>query len=179
MANQRPTDILHTADAVTEIDFGELPELIGYQVRRVGSTVFQTFNDLLGHLDLAPGQYSLLRLIALNPGLTQQALCDAAGIDRSTIAPITNSFVKKRWLRRARRSDDKRAYSLQLTPLAMDVLRKAQPLIREHEKRLTKTLSRSDQAALLHLLKKMSGEPEEPKLRLARSQIRRLSVRSK
>lgn len=175
MAKQRSADILHTADAVTEIDFGELPELIGYQVRRAGSTVFQTFNELLGHLDLAPGQYSLLRLIALNPGLTQQALCDAAGIDRSTIAPITNSFVKKRWLRRTRRPDDRRAYSLELTPLALEALRKAQPLIREHEKRLTKTLSRAEQATLLHLLKKMSGEPDEPKLRLARSQIRRLA----
>ena len=171
----RPTAAPPT-DANAQIDFGELPDLVGYQIRQAHAHVFYSFNELLGELRLAPGQYSLLRLIALNPGITQQALGDAAGIDRSTVAPITATFVKNGWLRRTRLREDRRAYSLQPTALGLEVLQKARPLIREHERRLTQGLSPGEQKTLLRLLKKLLGEDEvEPKLRLLPSQLRRLS----
>jgi DNA-binding MarR family transcriptional regulator len=137
--------------------------------------VYQSFNVLLGELGLAPGQYSLLRLIALNPGITQQALGDAAGLDRSTIVPLTRTFAKRGWLRRTRRGEDRRAYSLQPTDRGLLVLKKAQPLIREHESRLTQNLSRAERRALLRSLQRLGSRAAAPKLRLTRSQLRRLA----
>jgi DNA-binding MarR family transcriptional regulator len=157
------------------IDFGELPDLIGYQIRLAYAEVYQSFNVLLGELGLAPGQYSLLRLIALNPGITQQALGDAAGLDRSTIVPLTRAFAKRGWLRRTRRGEDRRAYSLQPTDRGLLVLKKAQPLIREHESRLTQNLSRAERRALLRSLQRLGSRAAAPKLRLTRSQLRRLA----
>src|SRR5688500_57016 len=78
-----------TSDAPVRdvIDYGPLPALVGYRIRKAYSRLFQSFSEMLKELSLAPGQYSVLLLIGLNPGLNQMMLAEATGIDRSTIVP--------------------------------------------------------------------------------------------
>lgn len=102
------------------------------------------FTDMLTGLGLAPGQYSALLLIGRNPGLSQNALADAAGIDRTALVPITRRFERLGWIRRARRAEDRRVYSLELTSEGERILDRAWPLIQEHEQRLTAGLTRAE-----------------------------------
>jgi DNA-binding MarR family transcriptional regulator len=126
------------------VNYGQLPELIGYRVQKAHSRLFQMFTDMLTGLGLAPGQFSALLLIGLNPGLSQHALADAAGIDRTALVPITRRFENLGWIRRSRRAEDRRVYSLELTSEGAHVLDRAWPLIQEHERRLTAGLSRAE-----------------------------------
>ena len=156
-AEDAPPSTGETAD--TPINFGPLPQQVGYQLRRAYSYLFRTFMSAFKHLQLAPGQYSALVLIGLNPGMSQLALATAAGLDGSTIVPITNRFVKLGWIRRTRRASDRRVYSLRITPAGQAVLEAALPLIREREKRLAQILSTRERQALIDMLRRISGDP--------------------
>jgi hypothetical protein len=56
------------------VDLGVLPEHIGYVVRRAQLAIFKDFIQTLAPVDIRPAQYSVLIVIAENPGLTQAAL---------------------------------------------------------------------------------------------------------
>jgi len=147
-------------EGVDVIDYGILPTRVGYQIRKAYSRLFQTFTAMLEDIGLAPGQYSVLLLIGLNPGLSQMALADAAGIDRSTIVPITNRFAKMGWIRRTRRSEDRRVYSLRLTSQGQSVLDRARPVIQAHEEQLVAGLSQTEIALATTLLARIAdGDP--------------------
>lgn len=147
------------------IDFGPLATLIGYRIRRAYGRVFQSFNDLFAPLNMAFGQYSVLMLIALNPGLSQMTLADVGRIDRSTIVPIIDRFVRMGWVRRTRLRQDRRRYSLRVTPTGQAVLDEARPLIATHEEQLVRSLSSAERVQLLELLAQVSDE-QAPALRV-------------
>ena len=130
--------------------------MVGYRIRKVYSYLFQTFTDMFRPLNLAPGQYSILLLISLNPGLNQMMLAEASGLDRSTIVPIANRFAKLGWIRRTRRKGDRRAYSLRLTPLGQTIVDQAKPIIAQHEKQLVANLSKEERLMLIRLLSRIS-----------------------
>jgi len=138
------------------IDYGPLPDLIGYRLKRAYSYSIQTWDTLFEELGLPYGHYSVLLIIGLNPGLTQLALAAAVGLDHSTLVPIANRLVNLGWLRRARRKDDKRAYSLRVTPAGQAVLDKARKALRNHENDLTEPLTSEERATFLRLLTKVT-----------------------
>lgn len=140
------------------INFGTLPDLIGYRIKRAYAYSVQTFMDSFEELGLAYGQYSVLLLIELNPGLSQFVLAAAAGLDGSTIVPITNRFAKLGWIRRVRRQDDRRVYSLQTTPRGKAILARARALLAAHEEDLISALTTAERASLLRLLTKITVE---------------------
>lgn len=138
------------------VDFGAMPGLVGYRIRKAYSYLFQTFTVMFKELGLAPGQYSVLLLIGLNPGLSQIELAEATGLDGSTIVPITNRFVKLGWVRRVRRRSDRRFYSLAITPSGRAILEKAQPIIEAHERDLVAALSERERVSLIELLARIT-----------------------
>jgi DNA-binding MarR family transcriptional regulator len=138
------------------MSYGFLPTLVGHHVRKAYSKLFQSFTDALKTLGLAPAQHSALQLIALNPGLSQMALADAMGMDRTAMVPITNRFAKTGWVRRLRRGDDRRVYSLELTLRGEAALGRALPLIEAVEKAFAAPLSRAEQMTTLTLLTRIA-----------------------
>lgn len=151
------------------VDYGQLPELIGYRVQKAHSRLFQMFTEMLTGLGLAPGQYSALMLIGLNPGLSQNALADAGGIDRTALVPITRRFERLGWIRRSRRTEDRRVYSLELTTEGQRILDRAWPLIQEHEQRLTVGLTRAEIDRARMLLAKIADSENKRAGRTRRS----------
>lgn len=146
-------------DAIPEtIDYGPLTQIFGYQLKRAYSYLYRTFVAELRELKLAPGQYSALVLISLNPGLSQIDLAAATGLDGSTIVPITERFEQLGWIRRTRRRDDRRLYALRITPVGQEVLDKAKPLIAGRQRRLASILSPDERRELIDVLARISGE---------------------
>jgi len=137
------------------IDYGPLPALIAYRLKRAYAYSIQTWDTLFKQLGLPYGQYSVLLLIGLNPGLSQLALAKAVGLDGSTLVPIMNRFFKLGWIRRVRRRDDRRVYSLRVTPAGQAVLDKARAALKEHDEDLTSPLTIKERATLLELISKI------------------------
>ncbi len=134
---------------------GRLFDFVGYRIKLAYSLVFQSFNDMFADLDLAFGQYSVLVLIGLNPGVSQLALAQAAGLDGSTIVPITNRFAKRGWIKRVRRSDDRRVYAVRITPIGQAILDSANLLIEQHDRQLLASFTQKERETLKALLGKL------------------------
>jgi DNA-binding MarR family transcriptional regulator len=157
-------DVVAARSQIDHIDFGQLASLVGYRIRRAYGRVFQSFNEMFEPLNIAFGQFSVLTLIGLNPGLSQMALADASDIDRSTIVPITDRFVRLGWVRRTRRPEDRRVYSLRVTPTGRAVLDRAQAAISAHDEMLASGLTAEERAQLIDLLARINRE-QNPSLR--------------
>ena len=65
---------------MTEHDYDILPSLIGYNLRRAQTAVFQDFSSTLADCKLTPGQFGVLVLIQANAGLNQTSLGRALGM---------------------------------------------------------------------------------------------------
>ena len=168
-SGSRPVARASQPAAEQPVNYGPLPTLVGHHVRKAHSHLFQTFTEALAEVGLAPTQYNALMLIGLNPGLSQMALAEVAGIERTTIVPITNRFAGAGWIRRTRRSEDRRLYSLRLTPQGEAVLAKARPLVEAHEKQFVRGLSASERALLRVLLARIADiETVEPQAATSR-----------
>jgi DNA-binding MarR family transcriptional regulator len=134
------------------MNHGRLFDFAGYRIKLAYSLAFQSFNAMFAELNLAFGQYSVLALIGLNPGVSQLALAQATGLDGSTIVPITNRFARLGWIKRVRRSEDRRVYAVRLTPAGQAILDKANVLIEEHDRQLLTSLTEQERETLKALL---------------------------
>lgn len=178
MSSQSKTGETAPREPAAGIDYGHMPSFVGYRIRKAYSYLFQTFNAMLKDLNLAPGQYSVLLLIDLNPGLSQLAIAEATGLDGSTIVPITNRFVKLGWIRRTRRKDDRRFYALRTTPDGHAVLEKARPIIEAHERQLVAGLNEHECRVLTELLSRIGRNSIEPQSTALTRRARKTTSRS-
>ncbi len=71
-------------------------------------------NRTLDH-GLTPTQIAILSALEARAGLSQTQLCDATGVDRSTMGDVVKRLVKKGLVRRARTRRDMRTNAIELT----------------------------------------------------------------
>jgi len=134
------------------LDTGPLASMPGFQIRRTHLAVMRRFTEALGPEGVAPGQYSLLKLISLNPGRTQSALAATLGFDRSTMVPLLDQLEKRGLVARSRRADNRRNNEVVLTADGEAYLARIEPAMIQLEKGFAAGLSRNDVATLLRLL---------------------------
>ena len=96
---------MRTLDDMTVIDL----------LHRASQCAEDLFDRHLGNIDLTARQYAILRVVANSNSLTQTAIVEATGIDRSTVAEMTRRLVEKGLVHRRRTRSDARAYAVRLT----------------------------------------------------------------
>ena len=138
-----------------DFDFDLLPGLIGYNLRKAQTAVFQDFSVSLQDCDITPGQFGVLVLIQANTGLNQTALGKALGIDRSTVVAVIDKLEAGGLVERTPALTDRRSYALQLSLQGTNLLRRARSLVAKHEKRIAAGLTKADQGQLITLLSKL------------------------
>ena len=82
------------------LKIGVLSEHLGYFIRRLQVWVFQDFIRTLAPVDIRPAQYSVLVVIAANPGLSQSDLADRLGIERARLVRVLDKLEKRGLTRR-------------------------------------------------------------------------------
>ncbi len=152
-----------TADvAEPPVDFGPLAEVAGFMLRLAQLQVFEAFFADFAGRDIRPGQIGILIAIGENPGIRQGALARALRIKRSNMAKIVRLLVSEGLIRRSVPSNDRRSVELSLTPAARTFVARALPDIHASDQRATANLTGSERAALMRLLRKMTGaQPAE------------------
>ena len=106
------------SDVITSsegLNYGILPKLLGYQLRRAQLTVFQKFAGRLREQKVTPTQFAVLVLIGANPGLTQRALSEAVATDQSTLVSLLDRLEGRGFVERRRSLHDRRYQVLNLT----------------------------------------------------------------
>ncbi|WP_298724075.1 MarR family transcriptional regulator [uncultured Ferrovibrio sp.] len=145
------------AAAGTEVDLGYLNGLLGYALRRAQLAVFQDFIQNMKDFDLRPAQFSVLAIIAANPGLKQSRVSEALGINRANFVALLDELEKRKLARRAASPGDRRSNALYLTPKGESFLAEAYRHLQiHHERRLDELLGSADKQFLLSLLRKLS-----------------------
>ncbi|MFQ5534157.1 MAG: MarR family winged helix-turn-helix transcriptional regulator [Sphingomonadales bacterium] len=139
------------------IEFGVLPDLIGYQLRRAQLMFFQHFAATLGEKKITPGQLGLLVLISENPGISQSALAKAAGIERSTLGEVVSAMEKSGLVIRERMERDRRTHAVSLSRKGRQTLTEILPLVRRHEIAAASNLDAKERRQLLTLLRRLAS----------------------
>ena len=141
---------------MSDFDYGLLPELIGYNLRRAHDRVVGDFMTAMAGHDVTPGQFGVLTLIEANSGLNQTQLGNAIGIDRSTVVAVIDRLEDRGLVERAPSPTDRRSYALRLSPDGARLLAVLRPLVRRHEARIAADLTADERETLRRLLRRVA-----------------------
>lgn len=145
-----------------DLDYQMLPGFLGYQIRRTQAWIFAEFMAELGDLDLTPGSFGMLALVQANPGITQNQLARAFGIDKSTLTPALNRLEKRGLILREPLANDRRFNVLRIAPDAQARIDAFLDRVARFEGRMTARLGEEKAALLLSLLCELRGEVAAP-----------------
>jgi DNA-binding MarR family transcriptional regulator len=137
-------------------DLGVLPGLIGYQLRLAQRAIFADFAETVGESGISPGLFGILVVIGENPGLSQQALANAAHLDRSSVVTVIDKLEDRGLVER--RAADRRSNGLFLADEGAVLLRGLKRKVARHERRVVQNLSSRDRARLVALLQRILPE---------------------
>lgn len=140
-------------DAPAErIALGDLSQILGYRLRRAQLWVFKDINRRLARFELSPAQFSVLAVIAANPGINQLTIASALDIERAGLGRLVDRLVQQELVTRIASVEHRRYYALHLTAAGRKLLDRAKPVIAEGEKALAERLGPTAHKALLQAL---------------------------
>ena len=133
-----------------------LRELIGYALRRAQGAVYADLHEALAGIEIRPLQYTLLLMVAENPGASQSGVCDALGIQKANCVPTMSELERRGLILRRKSSTDGRSYELHLTAKGKRIVQRAGEIQSSHEKRLVERIGLEGRDQLLSLLGKLT-----------------------
>jgi DNA-binding MarR family transcriptional regulator len=98
-------------------------------VRRLQQVCLSMIADALAGAELVQLEYALLVFVDDVPGISQQALSEALGIDRNNVSLIADKLEERGLLKRAVNGADRRARELYITPKGRKLWRQYQAKI--------------------------------------------------
>ncbi len=134
----------------------EPAERLGFLLSQVGAFAAARFAERLADLDLQPGDVGILRLIAVEPGLSQQALAEKLGVVPSRVVALLDHLEKKGLVVRERSVRDRRNHELKLTDGGRGVLARMRQIGAAHEDDVVHSLSADERRTLGALLTKVA-----------------------
>ena len=140
---------------VEEVDTGFLETLLGYNARRAALAVIDVFLERMAPYQLKPVDFSVLSLVAHNPGITSRQLCTTLGILPPNLVGMVNALEKRELIVRKPHPRDGRAMGLHLTPAGRKLMRDAEKTAAALEADVAARLSPAEQRTLIALLKKV------------------------
>lgn len=145
--------------AVEEVDASYLESLLGYNARRAALAVIEVFMERMAVYELRPVDFSVLSLVAHNPGITSRQLCATLGILPPNLVGLVNALEKRGVVERQPHPRDRRAMGLHLTPAGVKLVRAAEKTAAELEASAAARLTANEQATLIRLLQKVYRKP--------------------
>lgn len=137
-------------------EYGLLPSLTGFALRRASLLDFNRFGDAVGDRAITPLRYSLLEVVGANPGLSQVQLAEILGLSKPAATVTIDFWQGRSCLSREKGIHDRRSFGIFLTLSGEAELRRLQTRIAEHDKALTACLSQQELSQLHTLLQRIS-----------------------
>jgi DNA-binding MarR family transcriptional regulator len=154
--------ITHNATvAAPALDTRYLEGLLGYNARRAALAIIEVFLQRMQVYELRPVDFSVLSVIAHNPGVTSRQLCVALGILPPNFVNLLASLEKRALVQRQPHPSDKRAIGLQLTVQGNQLMLAAEQIARQLEDDAAARLSATERKTLIRLLKKIYLPPTQ------------------
>ena len=98
------------------LDLGDLPRSLGFMLRLAQISSFAHFFREFADCDVKPGEFTVIWVIGLNPGVKQGALARTLHIKPAHMTKLVQRMVRDGLVRREIPSEDRRSVRLSLTP---------------------------------------------------------------
>ena len=121
-------------------------------VRRLQQVCLSMIATALKEADLVQLEYALLVFVDDVPGISQQALSEALGIDRNNVSLIADKLEARGLLKRAVNDADRRARELTITPAGRKLWRTYHPKTRQANDRILTALTAEEKELFLDML---------------------------
>jgi DNA-binding MarR family transcriptional regulator len=144
-----------TEPAVDKVDTSYLEGLVGYNARRATLVIVDAFIKHMAVYDLRPVDFSVLSLVAHNPGITSRQLCATLAMQPPNLVGMVNALEKRELIVRRPHPHDGRAMGLHLTPTGKKFVRQAEQTATQLEQEATVRLSAGERRTLMQLLRKI------------------------
>lgn len=137
------------------IDASYLESLLGYNARRAALAVIGVFLQRMAPYGLKPVEFSVLTLIAHNPGVTSRQLCSALGVLPPNLVGLIKSLDKRGLIERRAHPTDRRAQGLHLSVAGRKLQKSAQATATQLENDAGSRLTAAELDTLKSLLRKV------------------------
>lgn len=142
-----------SADALPDTRF--LETLVGYNARRAALSVIAVFLRRMAPFDLRPVDFSVLSVVAHNPGVTSRQICAALDILPPNLVGMVKTLHKRGLIVRKPHPNDRRAQGLHLSAAGVRLHREAQATASALEAEATASLTPDEVQTLIGLLRKV------------------------
>jgi DNA-binding MarR family transcriptional regulator len=137
------------------IDTSYLESLLGYNARRAALAVIGVFLKRMAPYELRPVDFSVLTLIAHNPGITSRQLCTALDILPPNLVGLIKGLDQRGLIERHPHPTDRRAQGLHLSPDGRKLQKSAQTTATRLESDVASRLNARELDTLKSLLRKV------------------------
>jgi DNA-binding MarR family transcriptional regulator len=127
-----------------------------FLLAQLGAHASAQFAKRLEPLGLIPAHAGILRIVAANPGLSQQELAARLGMYASRLVAVIDDLEKRSLIERQPSSTDRRLYALNLTKSGREQLSSIGSIAREHGQDLFDGLSAEELSTLTALLDRVA-----------------------
>ncbi len=152
-----PMPLASTDTAPHGLDQHCLTHVLGYQVVQADIPLKKVFFKHIGEpLGLRPVEFTILVLLAFNPGATGKQLAQTLAVTAPNITIVLDRMSEKGLLERVRSETDRRAQNIHLTPAGEKLARRAHQASKTMENDVLRHLSEGERVMLLELLQKVA-----------------------
>ena len=138
--------------AVSTAPASDRPDGVAFLLAQLGHHAATLFAEQVATIGLSPQHAGILRVIAADPGRSQQTLSAQLGVLPSRVVVYVDELEDRGYVERRRNPDDRRLHALYLTASGNRLLRKLSEVAHEHDVRLTAALDPEEYSALRGLL---------------------------
>ena len=130
---------------------------VAFLLSQIGARAAQEFARLLEPLNLTPADAGILRLLRQSPGISQQRLAETLDMHASRLVAILDALESRKLVARAPNPEDRRLYSLHLTPRGTETLAEIGNIARTHNELMSSGLKPTEAEQLAALLQKLAA----------------------
>ena len=143
------------APASEPVDTGFLRTLVGYNTRRAALSIIAVFMERMAVYDLKVVDFSVLSLVAHNPGITSRQLCATLSVLPPNMVGLIAALERRGLIERRPHPSDGRAMGVHLTPAGVELTEQAEQTAAQLEEDATHRLTAAERKTLIRLLQKV------------------------
>jgi DNA-binding MarR family transcriptional regulator len=130
-----------------------------FLLAQIGAHAAARFAERIAELDLTPAQAGLLRLVARQPGQSQQVLAQQLRTPPSRLVPLVDHLEERGLMERRRNPDDRRHHALYLTAKGGQFMKaRLGPIGSAHEDDICAALTATERDQLRELLSRIAEQ---------------------
>ncbi|MEW6708038.1 MAG: MarR family winged helix-turn-helix transcriptional regulator [Pseudomonadota bacterium] len=139
------------------LDQSGLDHLLGYQLAQAEVPMRALYFRHIGEpLKLRPVEFSILMLLAFNPGATAKKLSQALAVSAPNLTVLLERLLERGLIERQRSESDRRTQHIHLTQTGLELARRSHEISRTMEQELTRHFSDGERALLKELLARIA-----------------------